>query len=252
MQRRDFEQYVSDVFKKEKLMDATEYGFTHVEKDQFIRIGYCTNLTPYTASEAVRQKIDLLLTHHAAWDWMHGMKASCVEELKKGCVSHYFIHLPLDDAPFGNNTTLLEKLGFTVKMPFFKENDYYCGYVGEVEEEIPLNTLIGRVESLLGESVQHWENHDKKIKRLGVVTGAGYSSDALLEAKNLECDAYLTGEKLLYTVLYAEHTKMNLIVGSHTFTELFGLEHFCRMLKTRYPSLAIIPIEAPHLESKPL
>lgn len=247
-----FESYVAQTFDKDKLEAVKgqgEYGFTHIGAREIVRVGYCTNLNIETAKEAVQNKIDLLLTHHDAWPFMSGMAEACQELLKSGNVSHYYIHLPLDDALFGNNTTLLQKLGFEVKTPFALEKGFYCGYIGECSEAIEMTELVERLESLLEEAILHWPFGKKEIKRLAVLTGAGFSTKAIDEALKLGCDAYLTGEKLLYTVAYADFREVNLLVGSHTFTELFGLEHFTAMMKTRYPSLAIIPIKERHLEA---
>ncbi len=37
---------------------------------------------------------------------------------------------------------------------------------------------------------------------------------------DLGCDAYFTGEKILYTIQYAKQANINLIVGSHTCRHL--------------------------------
>lgn len=247
-----FETYVAQIFDKEKLETVKgqgEYGFTHIGAREIVRVGYCTNLNIETAREAVQNKIDLLLTHHDAWSFMKGMAEACQSILESGNVSHYYIHLPLDDASFGNNTTLLQKLGFEVTKPFALEKGFYCGYIGESYEAVEIEKLIERIETLLEEPILHWPFGKKEIKRMAVLTGAGFSTNSIDEALKLGCDAYLTGEKLLYTVSYAAYREVNLLVGSHTFTELFGLEHLTSMMKTRYPSLAIIPIKERHLEA---
>ena len=39
------------------------------------------------------------------------------------------------------------------------------------------------------------------------------------DAVDRNCDVYITGEKFLYTVQYAKFAGINIIVGSHTYTE---------------------------------
>ena len=78
-------------------------------------MGYCTNLTIESAQEAVKNNVNLLITHHDAWEWMSGLKEDALRILKQRNITHFYIHLPLDDAEFGNNTSILKKLGFKVR-----------------------------------------------------------------------------------------------------------------------------------------
>lgn len=59
---------------------------------------------------------------------------------------------------------------------------------------------------------------------------------------------YITGEKILYTVQYAQFIGMNLIVGSHTFTEIFGVRTLSEKLKEKYSYLEIVELIEEHFE----
>lgn len=248
---KDFENFILDTFTREKLdivKDKGEYGFTNIGIDNISKIGYCTNLTIETAKEAAKNKVDLLITHHDAWEWMNGMKEDVIEILKENNITHFFIHTPLDDAEFGNNTTILNKLGFKVIDKFSNEEGMYCGRIGELDEPIEFERLVNKIEMLLEEPVKRWKNNEKLVKRIGVITGAGSYSNDIIEAINLGCDTYFTGEKTLYTVQYAKYKRINLIVGSHTFTEIFGLESLANMMNKKYPMVEIIRINEEHIE----
>ncbi|PEN02506.1 SMS protein, partial [Bacillus wiedmannii] len=62
------------------------------------------------------------------------------------------------------------------------------------------------------------------------------------------CDTYITGEKTLYTVQHAKFKGINLIVGSHTFTEVFGVESLVRKLQERDRAIEITRLNEDHLE----
>lgn len=83
---------------------------------------------------------------------------------------------------------------------------------------------------------------------MGIITGAGNSTKSLRDANYAQCDAYITGEKILYTVQYAKFIKMNLIVGSHTFTEIFGVQSLAEKFKEKYDSLEKIELVEDHFE----
>lgn len=251
MQINDFKNFITQAFTQEKLNlveGKDEYGFTHLGKETVARLGYCTNLTVESAREAASQQVDLLMTHHDAWEWMAGMKAEALEILKANQISHFFIHTPLDDAEFGNNTTLLRKLGFEVIDKFADDEGMYCGRIGEIREPIPFEELVSRIEDVLEEPVRAWKNHERPIRKIGIVTGAGFSAIDMKTASDMGCDVYFTGEKLLYTVQYGRFCKMDLVVGSHTFTEIFGLETLSAMIKEMYPNVEVVRIKEEHME----
>lgn len=62
------------------------------------------------------------------------------------------------------------------------------------------------------------------------------------------CDVYIAGEKTLYTVQYARFINMNIIIGSHTFTEIFGIRSFAQKLQDKFKNLEIIQLNEEHIE----
>jgi len=100
---KDFENFIIENFTKEKLdivKGKNEYGFTNIGREEVFKLGYCTNLTIESAQEATKNNVDLLITHHDAWEWMSGIKEEALEILKQSNITHFFIHAPLDDAEF--------------------------------------------------------------------------------------------------------------------------------------------------------
>lgn len=249
MNIEQFQEFIIELFGNEKLLiDNEEFGFTLEGTNEIHRIGYATNLTPDTVEEAINHKVDLLLTHHDAWQFIHGMKEECLNKLKQHNISHFFIHLPLDDAEFGTNVTLLQKLGLNIvdKMGYY--DGFYCGRVGEFNEPVEFDTLVNKLEELLEEPVKHWKNNNRLIQRVGVITGGGNMTDNVKEAVDNNCDVYITGEKVLYTIQYAKFTDINLIVGSHTFTEIFGVESLALKIKEKFSDIEITRLNEEHIE----
>jgi putative NIF3 family GTP cyclohydrolase 1 type 2 len=80
---KDFENFITDTFTKEKLeivKGKNEYGFTNIGNKDIFKLGYCTNLTIESAQEAASNNVNLLITHHDAWEWMRENCCSCVQE----------------------------------------------------------------------------------------------------------------------------------------------------------------------------
>lgn len=47
-----------------------EFGYVVNSDTELSRIGYATNLDQIVASKAVEAKVDALITHHDAWDFL--------------------------------------------------------------------------------------------------------------------------------------------------------------------------------------
>lgn len=225
-----------------------ESGVTVRGTEEIKRIGYSTNLTLDTVEEARKNNVDLILTHHDAWDFIFGLKDVCRKRLLENNISHYFNHLPLDDCDFGTNNSLINKLGLQIHKRTHLEDGFYCGRVAEFKEEITFEELVRKLELMLEEPVKAWKFRDGSIKKVGLVCGGGGFTSDVKEAVDNHCDVYITGEKTLYTIEYAKFVGINLIIGSHTFTEIFGIESLANKIKEKYKDIEIIRLKEEHLE----
>lgn len=249
MRLTEIEQFIVSLFDtRENNHFYEESGVTVRGAEEIKRIGYCTNLTLDTIEEARKNNVDLLITHHDAWDFIFGLKDACKEKLLEYNISHYFNHLPLDDCDFGTNNSLIEKLGLQIVERSHEEDGFYCGRIAEFDKEITFEVLVQKLEIILEEPVKAWKFKDGGIKRIGLVCGGGGLTPHVKEAVERNCDVYITGEKVLYTIEYAKFAGINLIIGSHTFTEVFGIESLAKKIKEKYNDIEIIRLKEDHLE----
>ena len=228
---------------------ANESGLTYEADQDVKRIGYCVNLTLETIEEARLHGLHMLLTHHPAWDEIYGLKEACLEKLAEYGISHYYNHLPLDDCEFGTNDSLVKELNLTNATRTHEWEGLFFGRVAEYEAPIEFNALVEKTERLLEEPVKAWRFNDKKVKRVGVLCGNGGSTECMKEAIEKGCDVYITGEFNLYTIQYAQLKGINLIIGSHTFTELFGIRSLAMKLKELVKDLEFVEIKEKHYEA---
>lgn len=250
MELREIEQYILSLFNtKDNEHFYEESGITVRGTEEVKKIGYCTNLTIDTIEEARKNDVDLIITHHDAWEFIYGLKEACKEKLLKYNISHYFNHLPLDDCDFGTNNSLIKKLGLEIIERTHEEDKFFCGRIAEFEKEITFNELVEKLEDILEEPVPSWKFKDGGIKRVGLVCGGGGFTTDVREAVERNCDVYITGEKVLYTIEYAKFAGINLIVGSHTFTEVFGVESLAMKIKDKYKNIEVVRLKEEHLEA---
>ncbi len=97
-----------------------------------------------------------------------------------------------------------------------------AGIIGELG--IPRLERLSELSSVLGEPVRSFKNNDRDIRRVCVATGGGNMTQDLKCAADSGCDAYVTGEYVLYSQQYARFAGMDLFIGSHTNTEILGAQ----------------------------
>ncbi|WP_439873628.1 Nif3-like dinuclear metal center hexameric protein [Bacillus mycoides] len=244
-----FKEHITSLFEEHlNKYGDDEYGFTHISKEEFHKIGYTTNLTLETIEEAYRNGVDMILTHHAPWSFLFGMEEACVEKLREYEMNHFWIHLPLDFVEFGTCTSLFNEIEIDTILEYSMYEEEELPGIGEYKEAIPFSNLVEKLEERMEEKVKSWKNHDRPVKRIAILTGAGNNTNLIERALEKGCDTYITGEKTLYTVQHAKFKRINLIVGSHTFTEVFGVESLARKLKERDNSIEITRLNEDHLE----
>ena len=226
-----------------------ESGITHDSSRPVKRVGYCTNLTPQTVKQASIQGIDLMLTHHDAWDFIFGLKEKCRSLLEEHGISHYFNHAPLDDCEFGTNSSLVREMSWQEVKKTCETDGYMAGVIARPPEGTNFETIAASLEKLLEEKVLAWKFHRRPITKAFIVCGAGHLTSDMQEAVEEGCDLYITGEKILYTLEYAQLHRLNLIVGSHTFIELFGVKSMAKILHANHEELQIERINEEHLET---
>lgn len=203
-------------------------------------LGYATSLTPEVIQAAVDCQVQLIITHHDAWDFLHELRVESLNLLEQYGIAHLFVHAPLDFADFGTSATLLKRIGCTETGRFDCEGEFYWGRYGEQPVPVPFDAFVDQVSGVLGEAARIAQPGSGMVRKIGVVTGGGCSTDELAEASRLGCDTYLTGESTSYFLMYGHYLNLNLLVHSHTATEIPGVEVLAGKLVEDHPAVRII------------
>ncbi|WP_078380792.1 Nif3-like dinuclear metal center hexameric protein [Sutcliffiella halmapala] len=253
MDLKKFEESIIKLFKKE-FLDAfeDEHGFTNKTNNSISRVGYSTNLSLETIDIAIKNKIDLMITHHDAWDFIYGLRDDCIKKLKEHSISHFWIHSPLDFIEFGTCTSLMKVLEIDTIKQYSRFTNGETPGIGEFNETVDFPILVDRMRTKLNEPVRAWKNNNKGVKKVGVLTGAGHSTNHIKFALEAGCDTYITGEATLYTIQYAQFVGINLLVGSHTFTEIYGVESLAKRIQEFNNDIEIMELREEHVEIKSL
>jgi len=226
-----------------------EFGVSGDPSKEINRIGYATNLTPETITLAEKQRVELIITHHDVWDFMYEMKEYCAAELKRAGIAHIYSHLPLDAVDFGTAAAFANVLDSKVVKRFGRYEGFKGCVVSEFDEPIEFGDLVKKVEKVCEEKVRFWQNNDRTIRRVGICPGACVYTSYVKECIENNCDTMVAGEMLMYSIQYSAFARINLISGSHTFTEIFGVEELVKRLLTENNSIQAVRLNESHIES---
>ena len=182
--------------------------------------------TSAVVDEAIENHVDLLLTHHPFmfnpmlslnYDSPFGVK---MLKVFKNKLNIYAMHTNFDTAVDGMNDMLAKKLNLANIHAQKEEIDGSCFLrIGDTTP-MDLEKYVQIVLEKLNEpGARVVGNPSKKIKKVGIVGGAGASE--LMLAKNLGCDCLITGEIRHNNAIDAIENNFAIIEVSHSIEALF-------------------------------
>ena len=205
-------------------------------------IGYATTLTPAVIQQAAEQGIQLLVTHHNAWEFTCEERTACHELLARYHISHIWCHAPLDRVDFGTAAALLNLTGCKMVAKIVEDD----GRVGELPEAKPLAAIRALLDEKLAESPCRVHDAGRPIRRIGCVPGAGANTGYLAEALAHGADLYLTGETSLYLLEYASFHHVSVLIYSHNYTEIIGTRNLAGKVAAHLGIQTISRLDEPH------
>lgn len=188
-----------------------------------------------TVERAVASGADLLLVHHGLfWDGnrpVTGRRYRRLKAILDADLAVYSAHLPLDVHPeVGNNAVLARELGIVARGWFGEYQGVPLGVWGEVE--MAREDFAGRASRVLGSPVQLIPGGPELVRRAGVITGG--AGDEIGAAIRAGLDAFVTGEARHHNFFDAEEGGLNLLLGGHYATEVWGVRALAAHLTERF------------------
>jgi len=196
------------------------------------KIGWAVDADMESIRKAGKEKVDLLIVHHGLF-WGSAtldrkIRVKRIREAKRLGVAIYSSHLPLDAHPeLGNSIGLLRALGLEKwkRKRFGRAMGREIGYRVQ-GGKLRLRDLINRMSRVTGRKSVVLGRGPKVCRRIGIVTGGFGDLDQVVKAS---LDTLITGEADYPTEVKAKELGINLILGGHRETEVFGVRslHVC-------------------------
>lgn len=200
----------------------------------------CLTITPASAQEAIRERAELIVTHHPLP--FHATKRLTTEQtptrllwqLARANVAIYSPHTAFDSAGAGINQQLAEGLGLTNIQPLVPaKNDPQglgSGRVGNLAAPVELAELAARLRTFLQiGGLQVVGSDSQTVQRVAVACGSAGSF--LSAAAKAGCQTLVTGETQFHTCLEAEALGVSLLLPGHYASERFACERLAEVLQ---------------------
>ena len=199
------------------------------------RIGAAVDVSTRVLTEAQKRDVDLLIVHHGLfWPGLQPIQGALRRQLRlafENDVALYSAHLPLDiHARVGNNAQLVAALGLKSTQLFLEEKGQPVGI--KIRASLPCNELVRKLRKALNSPVKVFDFGPKQTRVIGVVTGAAGSE--IYRVADEEIDTFITGEAPHWAAVAAEEVGMNLLLGGHYATEVFGVKALAAHLSKRF------------------
>ena len=197
------------------------------------KAGWAVDADLESIRKAGKEKVDFLIVHHGIF-WGNSaldrkMRAGRIRLAKKLGVAIYSSHLPLDAHPeLGNSIGLLRALGLgdSKRKPFGIAMGKAIGWKVQ-GGRLRLRDLVNRMTRVAGRKALLLGGGPKTCRRIGIVTGGFGDLDQVVKAG---LDTLITGEVDYPTEVKARELGINLVLGGHRETEVFGVRALSKRL----------------------
>ena len=222
------------------------------------RLGAAVDVSTGVLTEAAKKKVDLLIVHHGLfWAGLQPVRSALRRQLQlafENDIALYSAHLPLDIHPkVGNNAQLAAALGLPFGVrghvralksgpapagspqsksaePFLEEKGQPIGLKARVS--MPRSELVRNLRRALNGPLKFFDFGPKQTRTIGIVTGGAGSEIYRVAQENI--DTFITGEAPHWAAVAAEELGMNLLLGGHYATEVFGVKALAAHLSKRF------------------
>lgn len=188
------------------------------ENAEVNKILFALDATTDVINQAVEYGADLIVTHHPVIfkAVSNVLSDSLIYKFISNNISIICAHTNYDKAVDGVNDILCKTVGFNS----FVKVENTCLNIGTFEKEISTKNFVNHIKKVLGGAVRY-NSLEKDIKNIAVCSGSG--SDYLSLARELGCDALLTGDASHHAFLDADEMGIVLVAAGHFETEYIAI-----------------------------
>lgn len=232
--------YLLNEFNYSQYEDYSLNGLQVEASQSVLKIGAAVDFSSSTAEKALKEKVDLMITHHGLlWgktDRISGVFGEKIKFLLLNKINLIGIHLPLDAHPtFGNNALIARDLLKLQNLePAIEHGGNKIGYKGLNSQQTSLSAMADLFKAIPGALTSPLSlNFGPRVpEKICVVSGSAADSLYLFEKEGF--DTLITGEPKQFAYHFCKENKLNAIFAGHYATETFGVRAISEHLSKRF------------------
>lgn len=240
---KDIMDYFETFAPLEAQMDFDNSGLLIGDKEIGVsKVLLALDITNEVINEAESLGCELIISHHPVIfnPIKHLSVGSPVYQLASKGISALCMHTNLDlGVDFGVNIALANAVG--VKNPKPAEVGE-CLFVGELEEEITIDTFAENVMLALECDGLRYTNIKQTVRKIAVSSGAGGSNVA--DAVAVGADVLVTGEIRHHEINLANDLGINIIDAGHFKSEDVVINPLINKLSCKFPEISFTKSKA--------
>ena len=193
------------------------------------KIIFALDVTSDVIEQAKNVGADLIVTHHPVIfkPVSSVLSDSLIYKLIENNMSIICAHTNYDKAIDGVNDILCKTINVS---KYEKVEDTFLN-IAYIDNSVLAEDFALYLRGKLG-GVIRYNNLDKKISKIAVCSGSG--SDYLDMAKDLECDALLTGDASHHSFLDADEMGIVLFACGHFETEMIAIKPLLKKIENEF------------------
>jgi dinuclear metal center YbgI/SA1388 family protein len=227
----------SEVLEKARCVDEMANGVQVLGASKVSKVCLGVSLNKDFLVEAVKSGADFCIFHHgfdvrtfkSLYPRFSQKRLALIFENKLTIMG---LHYALDAHPeFGNNAAIIKKLGAKVGKPLFDD----WGFTGVFKNPQDVKALSKKCSSIFSHDVFAVFAGPRKVKKIGVVSGAGKpDAKALAEMEDKGIELFITGEPSESVPHKMKESGINYFAGGHYATEVFGVQELGKKIKLKF------------------
>ncbi len=226
-----------ELIQKALVKDEIANGVQWLGQENVSKVALGTSLNEEFLLAAVKAKAQFCIFHHGfdTRTWKSRFPIFAQKRLKVIIENKLTVmgwHYALDSHPeIGNNATIIRLLGAKIKEPLWDE----WGYTAEFEQPQNVEELKTKCEKLFKHQIFSILTGPKKVKTIGVVSGAAKPEAAdIAEMETKGVELFISGETSEWIVHQMKESGINYFVGGHYATEVFGIQELGKKIKEKF------------------
>lgn len=217
------------------------------------RVILCVDPTKHVISEAIKQKISLIISHHGLTHQsflnINDLMLDQVKLLAINNIRLFIMHTALDAAMEGISESYAKFAGINVENNFYFRDKGEKKPIGRIGTPFRANLTLKDIAESLKRNLQLpyvriVGNPGNIVKKAAVVGGKGFKTELITDILNAGCDTFITGEVTHVDMLAAKALGLNIIESTHYSSEKIGVMRLQQILALTFPRDEFIFVES--------